>query len=137
MIELLVKDLDKETTEAKVSEKDAQADYEKLMVDAGDKRAADAKALTEKSKTKADLEGELETEVAEKKATSKEHAATVQYIAALHSDCDFLVKFYQTRKQARTDEIDALSNAKAVLSGADYSLVQTSARSRRFMAPRP
>merc|ERR1719343_1346699 len=42
MIDLLVKDLDKEMSEAKVMEKDAQADYETMLADAAAKRAADA-----------------------------------------------------------------------------------------------
>ena len=39
---------------------------------------------------------------------------------------DWLLKYYDERKSARTGEIDALGKAKAVLSGADYSLVQMS-----------
>lgn len=51
--------------------------------------------------------------------------ATEQYIHSLHAECDWLVKYFDVRKEARASEIDALGNAKAVLSGADYSLVQT------------
>merc|ERR1719414_1762790 len=57
MIDLLVKDLDKEMTEAKTSEKDAQADYETMMEDSADKRTADSKSLQEKSSAKAVLSG--------------------------------------------------------------------------------
>ncbi len=39
--------------------------------------------------------------------------------------CDWLLKYYDVRKEARASEIDALGKAKAVLSGADYSLLQT------------
>merc|ERR550532_2511161 len=48
MVNLLVKDLDKEMTEAETAEKDAQADYEALMADSADKRKADSASLTEK-----------------------------------------------------------------------------------------
>ena len=50
-----------------------------------------------------------------------------EYIAKLHGDCDFLIENFDVRKEARASEIDALTKAKAVLSGADYSLLQTSA----------
>merc|ERR1719373_1174898 len=60
MIDLLIKDLDKEMTEAETSEKDAQADYETMMADSADKRTADSKSLQEKSTAKAELEGSLE-----------------------------------------------------------------------------
>merc|ERR1719468_194739 len=49
MIDLLAKDLDKEMTEAETGEKNAQANYEKLMADASEKRAADSKSLTQKT----------------------------------------------------------------------------------------
>merc|ERR1719359_1040483 len=48
MIDLLIKDLDKEDQESTMSEKDAQADYETMMADAAAKRAADSKLVTEK-----------------------------------------------------------------------------------------
>merc|ERR1719160_2082241 len=57
MMDLLIKDLDKEMTEAKTEEADAQADYEATMKASAAKRAADAKLLTEKEATKSDLEG--------------------------------------------------------------------------------
>merc|ERR1719392_504156 len=47
MIDLLIADLDKEMTEAKAEEKDAQEDYELFMKDSAAKRAADSKSLNE------------------------------------------------------------------------------------------
>ena len=35
---------------------------------------------------------------------------------------------YDSRKEARAGEIESLKNAKAVLSGADFALVQTAVR---------
>ena len=46
------------------------------------------------------------------------------------SSGDWLVKNFDNRQAARTGEIDALGKAKAVLSGADFSLVQTGMRLR-------
>uniref|UniRef100_A0A7S3H9R5 Uncharacterized protein n=1 Tax=Spumella elongata TaxID=89044 RepID=A0A7S3H9R5_9STRA len=131
MIDLLVKDLDKEMQEAEVSEKDAQSDYETMMEDAGNKRAADSTLLTEKEGTKADTEEALETEKGKKAETSKELMGTMKYISGLHGECDWLLKYFEARKEARTSEIDSLGNAKGVLSGADYSLLQKSLRGGR------
>merc|ERR1719238_96603 len=66
-----------------------------------------------------------------KKAASAEHAATLQAIQALHGECDWLLKYFDVRKEARSSEIDALGKAKAVLSGADFALVQTHSRRLR------
>merc|ERR1719174_1664380 len=126
MIDLLIKDLDKEMTEAEVTEKDAQEDYEVFMKDSADKRAQDSKTLTDKEGALAALKGGLEEQQGSLSSTEKELAATNQYIHALHLECDWLIKYYDMRKEARANEIDALGKAKAVLSGADYSLIQTS-----------
>jgi len=129
MMDLLVKDLDKEMQVAETEEKDAQADYETSMADAKDKRAADSKLLTEKNTAEAEMGVDLEAKRETKASTVKELDATHEYIKSLHLECDFLLKYFDVRKEARASEIDALGKAKAVLSGADFSLLQ--ARSTR------
>merc|ERR1712032_1654891 len=131
MIDTLVRDLDKEMTESETEEKDAQSDYEQLMADSKEKRATDSKALTEKQSTKAQMETQLEADKEGKTSAGKELMATEDYIASLHSECDWLLKYFDMRKEARSNEIDALEKAKAVLSGADFSLVQT--KTSRFL----
>jgi len=131
MIDLLVKDLTKEMTEGKTIEADAQADYEQMMRDMAEKRVADTTALADKGAAKAGLEGDLAGLKAEDADTKSALAATLEYIASLHAECDWLLKYFDVRKEARNGEIDALVNAKAVLSGADYSLMQVSRRNLR------
>jgi len=131
MIDLLIADLDKEMTEAETTEKDAQADYETAMKDAAAKRTADSKLLSEKESIKAETEADLEAKTEEKAATSAELMSTMKYIASLHAECDWLLKYFDVRKEARASEIDALGKAKAVLSGADYSFLQ--AKDQRFL----
>eukprot|EP00929_Paragymnodinium_shiwhaense_P014906 TRINITY_DN1228_c0_g2_i1.p1 TRINITY_DN1228_c0_g2~~TRINITY_DN1228_c0_g2_i1.p1 ORF type:complete len:762 (-),score=311.17 TRINITY_DN1228_c0_g2_i1:123-2336(-) len=134
MMDLLVKDLDKEMTIAEAEEKDAQADYEAAMADAAKKRSDDVKTLGDKESAKADTESALQEHTDTKASTSKELMATMQYISSLHADCDWLIQYYDVRTEARAGEIDALGKAKAVLNGADYSLLQTSHRSLRGRA---
>merc|ERR1712232_915249 len=59
MMDLLIKDLDKEMTTAETEEKDAQADYEEAMKDAAAKRADDSTTLGDKESAKADTEAAL------------------------------------------------------------------------------
>jgi chromosome segregation ATPase len=131
MMDMMVSDIDKEITGAQLEEKDAQGDYEETMQDASDKRAKDSKDLSDKAAAKAQMEEELQVHTDAKTASETELKATKDYIQTLHNDCDFLLEYYQERKDARASEIDAIGKAKAVLSGADFSLVQTSARSAR------
>jgi len=124
MIDLLIKDLDKELTEAETEEKNSQADYETMMKESSAKRVADSKSLADKQGAKANTEAALSDFEGEKKDTVGELMATMKYIQSLHSECDWLVKYYDVRKEARAGEIDSLVKAKAVLSGADFSLLQ-------------
>jgi hypothetical protein len=128
MIDMIIKDLDKELTEATTMEKEAQKDYEAMMVDAKAKRASDSKSVTEKEGVKASLETEAQTHKDAKASATRDLAATAEYIHGLHAECDWLVEHFEVRKDARASEMESLANAKAVLSGADYSLVQVSRR---------
>merc|ERR1719387_1244875 len=53
MIDALIADMEKEMTEAKTTEKDAQGDYEQMMSDSATKRADDSKSIADKSGMKA------------------------------------------------------------------------------------
>merc|ERR1719444_60150 len=109
-------------TEANTQEKDSQADYEEAMGDSAAKRAQDSKTLQDKTATKADLEADLQMHSEAKVSANRELMATHEYLLSLHAECDWLLKYFDVRKEARAGEIGSLENAKAVLSGADYSL---------------
>merc|ERR1719326_142046 len=128
MMDSLIADLEKEMQEAELEEKDAQGDYEQFTRDAAEKRVQDSKSITEKEGAKAEAEVNLVKETKERQTKMKEALATVNYIEGLHKDCDWLPKNYEVRKSARAGETDALTKAKAVLSGADFSLVQTNSK---------
>merc|ERR1719345_421327 len=122
MIDTLVNDVEKEMQEAALEEKDAQGDYEKFMTDAGNKRAEDSKSMTDKEGALADTQDSLVTNKEALKNKNFEQMETAKFIGGLHADCDWLLKYYEMRKEARTNEIGAMAKAKDVLSGADYSL---------------
>merc|ERR1712194_94596 len=132
MMDLLVKDLDEEMTVSETEEKNGQAEYEKTIAEAADKRRQDSKSVTDKEAAKADLESALEKSTGDKKSATKDLMGTEKYIASLHAECDWLLKYFEVRKEARADEIDALGKAKAVLNGADFSLLQRS-QVRKFL----
>merc|ERR1719272_2795495 len=125
MMDALKADLEKENQEMEFAEKDAQEEYVSMVNDAAATRGADSKSIAEKEAAKAGLEAAIVSSNDAKAGTTAELMATKEYIAGLHADCDWLIANYQTRKDARAAEVDALKKAKAVLSGADYSLVQT------------
>merc|ERR1719323_1127986 len=97
------------------------------------KRTEDSKALTDKEAASADLRGSLQRSESDKKSDTRDLMGTMKYISSLKAECDWLLQYFEVRKQARTDEIDSLQKAKAVLSGADFSLLQSDVRSRKFL----
>jgi len=129
LLDRLTNDLKKEVQANEMDEKQGQKDYEEMMGESAAKRAADSKSLVEKDGQKANLEGDLQAAKGAKSTSSKELAALDEYISKLHGSCDFLLANFDLRKEARAGEISALSKAKAVLSGADYSFAQV----RTFM----
>merc|ERR1719262_1428370 len=135
MIDEMAAGLEQEMTVAEAEEKDAQGDYEKYMEDSKASRATDAKSMEDKVAAKADAEAALEGHEGTMASTKKELEATKGYIMSLHADCDFLLQYYDQRKEARASEIDAMGKAKAVLNGADYSLMQTghSSKATKFL----
>lgn len=121
MMDMLLKDLDTEMTEMQVTEQQAQEEYEEFMTDAAAKRVADGKSITDKTAVKADTNVDLEDAKSDHKTTVGALMANDKATMALHSSCDWLMQYYDVRKEARTGEIGSLKNAKAVLSGANYS----------------
>merc|ERR1719420_525387 len=122
MIDLLKADLEKEITESKLVEEDAQKDYEGFMKDSAEKRAMDSKSIEDKEGSKAALEEELLTNQEALKGKQVELMETEKYIMELHQECDWLLQHFDLRKEARANEVDALKKAKDVLSGANYEM---------------
>merc|ERR1712147_513580 len=124
MMTSLMAELDKEITTAEVDEKNAQEEYELFMSDSAEKRADDTKAMTDKMASKADMEAALAKAKEDKAGKLKELMAAAEVLSDVHGECDWLLQNFQLRQNARANEVDSLKKAHAILSGADYSLVQ-------------
>jgi len=119
MIENIVNESKQIETEAVAQETDAQKAYETFIKDSNtsidalmranaDRTEAIAKADAEKVRTEADL-------AAANEAIDGLDAFRIQ----THSGCDFLLKNFEVRQASRTQEMEALTQAKAVMSGAE------------------
>jgi chromosome segregation ATPase len=121
MIDNIINDVEKENQVLELEEKDAQEDYEKFMEDAKAKRAEDSKSQSDKEGALAETEEELVASKESLKDKQTDLMGVDKALSGLHADCDWLLKYYEARKEARTGEIDAMQKAKAVLNGANYS----------------
>merc|ERR1719213_954849 len=121
LMDMIVGELKASNQEASMEEKYAQKEYVELMKDSQDQRAQLSKSIVEKTKAKAELEGQL-TEAKQNQALTLQALANVHdTLGQLHSSCDFLLRNIELRLHARTAEIEGLKSAKAVLAGADFS----------------
>jgi hypothetical protein len=121
MMDTIIKDLEADTKEVEYAEKTAQKEYAELMDDSQGTRASDMKSLTTKTAAKAEAEGSLMAAKEKRMAEATDLKLITTSIKELHVSCDFILQNGDLRTEARTNEIEALKNAKAVLAGASYS----------------
>merc|ERR1719321_2354088 len=132
LLDRLMNDLKMEMKEDDMEEETAQKDYEEMMAKSADKRAIMSKTIVEKEGEPAGTEERLAKAKKTNKAQKTDLMDLGEYVASLHGECDWLIQNFDTRKEARANEIDAIKKAKAVLSGADFTaLVQTDVTTKR------
>jgi len=120
LIEMTIADaqrLEKETLDA---EQTQQTDYEALVKDASAQIGADSESITAKKGEKATAEVDKTEAEASYEGVTVDLANLASYADALHASCDFVLKNFDLRQKARSDEMAALEDAKAILSGADF-----------------
>jgi len=102
------------------SEEDMQKAYEAFVIETNASIEAKSKAIVNKSMEKAKAEEQLVAAQADLDSVTTELGELADYNAQLHSSCDFTMKNFDLRQEARLEEMDALRQAKQILSGADF-----------------
>merc|ERR1719515_232722 len=118
MIQQIINDAKAMEAEAIRSEEDAQKAYEDFVKDTNASIEEKSKDIVNKSDMKAKAEGELVQATEEKESVMLELEQLSNYNAQLHQSCDFVMKNFEIRQTARDEEVEALRQAKAILSGA-------------------
>jgi len=127
MIQQIINDAKAMEAEAIRSEEDAQKAYEDFVKDTNASIEEKSKDIVNKSETKAKAEADLVEAKENKEAVMLELEQLSNYKAELHSSCDFVMKNFDIRQTARDEEIEALKQAKAILSGAKFEAFLQSA----------
>merc|ERR1719352_1031394 len=120
MIQQIINDAKATEAEAIRSEEDAQKAYEDFVKDTNGSIEAKSKDIVNKSESKAKDESDLVEAKKNKEAVMLELEQLANYKAELHSSCDFVMNNFEIRQTARDEEIEALKQAKAILSGAKF-----------------
>jgi len=121
LLQTLIGDAKKMEAETVQAEKDSQAAYETFVKNTNDDIAAKQRQIVDNTEDKAKTESDRTQAEADRQATMDELEQLAAYSANLHASCDFIVKNYDIRQTARAQEIEALRQAKAILSGAQFS----------------
>merc|ERR1719253_2192354 len=127
MIQQIINDAVAMEKEAIRSEEDATKAYEGFVKETNDSVAAKGKDIVNKSQNKAKTEAALVEAKEDKAAVLLDLEQLRNGNAELHQSCDFVMKNFEIRQTARDEEVDALKQAKAILSGAKFSAFLQSA----------
>jgi len=120
MISQIISDAKAMEAEAIRSEEDAQKAYEDFVKETNASIEAKSKEIVNKSEEKSKAETDLVETKEAKEAVMLELEQLSNYNAELHQSCDFVLKNFDVRQTARDEEIEALKQAKAILSGAKF-----------------
>jgi len=120
MIEQIITDARATEAEAIKSEEDAQKAYEQFVMDTNFSIDTAAKEIVNKSEQKAVTEVDLNEAEKALEALELEISQLESSKMEIHNSCDFVLKNFEIRQTARDEEIEAMKQAKRILSGANF-----------------
>jgi chromosome segregation ATPase len=103
--------------EAIRDEEDAQVAYENFMKDSNKFIIKATQGISDMTESKATAESDLVMAKTDLKGTVGELFGLHEEAGDLHKSCDFLLNNFELRQKARSEEMDALREAKNILSG--------------------
>mmetsp|Transcript_60859 Transcript_60859/g.114977 ORF Transcript_60859/g.114977 Transcript_60859/m.114977 type:complete len:684 (+) Transcript_60859:70-2121(+) len=122
MIQQIIDDAKAMTAEAIKDEGSAVKSYESLVMETNANIEAMKKEIVDKSEMKAIAEGDL----AEAKKDKSNTETTLEELATkkkeLLDSCTYVMENFDLRQTARDQEVEALKQAKAILSGAKFEV---------------
>jgi septal ring factor EnvC (AmiA/AmiB activator) len=118
LLDKIIEDSKTVESEAISAEKAAQAEYEATVAASNAAIKANQEAIAQKSDSKATANADKSAAESDLQKTQNALDQLAQYRADLHASCDFTMKNFEVRQTARREEMDAIRQAKAILSGA-------------------
>uniref|UniRef100_A0A7S4T0S7 Uncharacterized protein n=1 Tax=Alexandrium monilatum TaxID=311494 RepID=A0A7S4T0S7_9DINO len=117
MLETIINDSVTAEDEAIKSEEDAQIAYEDFMKQSNTMITAGQKKIADMSGARAQAKEDLVMAKTDLKDTVGELEDLHNTMGNLHKSCDFVLDNFDARQAARAAEVEALKEAKAILSG--------------------
>lgn len=119
MIEGVIKEAKTVETEATAAEQEAQTAYEEFVTNTNEAVEALHKGIAEKQSAAATADGDIAKADGDLKDLGRKLAELMTINTELHGECDFTLKNFEYRQEARAKEMETLMQGKAILSGAD------------------
>merc|ERR1719164_74032 len=124
MLQQIINDAKTLEKEAIQAETDSQKAYEAYVKDTNASIEEKNRDITNKSDEKATAEADKVAAEEDLDAANNEQQQNKNEEADLHKSCDFTLKNFDIRQEARDQEVEALRQAKAILSGAKFLFLQ-------------
>lgn len=117
-LEMIVRDSQKLVAQAQSGEEKAQEDYQMFVKESNSIVSELSEAITKRTKSIAAVKLDVAEVTSELGSASEELEDFRLYERDLHAQCDFVLKNFSIRQKARMQEVDAIQQAKSILSGA-------------------
>jgi len=118
----IIQDAEAADQEAVAGEQQSQEAYAAFVANTNEMLASYEKSIAGKTESK-------DKATADKLTTNQDLTSTETSLVdlndqnkAFHLSCDYLLKNYNIRQTARQEEMEAIQEAKSILSGADFGL---------------
>jgi len=121
MIQQIIDDTKAVEAETIRAEEDAQKGYEDFVKDTNFSIESKTAEIVDKSEVKAKAEADRAQANSALENTELELEQLANYNLELHASCDFVLKNFDMRQTARDEEVEALKQAKQILSGAKFA----------------
>jgi len=121
LITMIIEDAKRTELEMHADEQKSQQSYSEYVAATGASIEASREAIAEKEEQLASAEGEKSETEQSQLATQASLDKQAELLQGYHAQCDYVLKYFDIRQKSRAEEMDAIEEAKAILSGANFS----------------
>jgi len=120
LLSLIIEDAGRTDAEMHADEQKSQENYGAYVTATTNAIEADREAIAEKEKQLASANGEKSETEESQLANQASLDSLAQLLQGIHSQCDYIIKYFDIRQTSRAEEVDAIEEAKSILSGANF-----------------
>lgn len=116
----IISEAEQEEATLELDENQAQKLYGSFVAETTSSIEADRQSIAEKEKQTAEASSSLSSTKESQLSNDASLEKLTSLLNGLHAECDYIIKYFDTRQKFRQEEMDAIDEAQAILSGADF-----------------